>query len=240
MVWKLIHCFLKTAQDFLCWITFTLAYLTKTRCFYILRKKLLLQQMRDYLLCKISTYSPATSSVSAFAVVAVQMHNADAIMHPLLHNSLLLTLLTNRWLAFSVHISFSKFCFLLFFSSLLFLVTIWCICLSFFLAISLISRDFWLSSAKIVLAHLFTMCCSDRSHYCDPGYLAGKYSTMSAIHNLGLIFCYQRSILSFFVALPAQGSDNILPCIPSFTVSTFVLWNTFSNYFAKYLDVFLF
>ena len=143
-----------------------------------------------------------------------------------------------HFLFIQVFLNFALFFF--FFSSLLFLVTIWRIYLSFFLAISWISKAFWLCSAKIVLAHLFTMCCSDRSHYCNPGYLAGKYSTISAIHNLGLTFCYQRFVLSFFVALPAQGSDNILPCIPSFTISTFVLWNTFSNYFAKHLDVFLF
>ena len=53
-MWKVMYCFLKTVQDFLYWISFTLAYLAKTPCFYILRKKLLLQQMRDYLLCKIS------------------------------------------------------------------------------------------------------------------------------------------------------------------------------------------
>ena len=79
MVWKVMYCFLKIVQDFLCWITFTLAYLAKTPCFYILRKKLLLQQMRDYLLCKISTFSPATPSVSAFAIVAVQIMHASAV-----------------------------------------------------------------------------------------------------------------------------------------------------------------
>ena len=39
IMWKLIYCFLKTTQDFLFWITFTLVYLPKTRCFYIPRKK---------------------------------------------------------------------------------------------------------------------------------------------------------------------------------------------------------
>ena len=44
----------------------------------------------------------------------------------------------------------------------------------------------------------------------------------------------------FFTALPAHGSDKFLPCIPSFTISTFVLRNTLSNNFAKHFDAFLF
>ena len=44
----------------------------------------------------------------------------------------------------------------------------------------------------------------------------------------------------FFTALPTHGSDKFLPCIPSFTISTFVLRNTLSNNFAKHFDAFLF
>ena len=43
------------------------------------RKKLLIHQMRYYFLCKISTYSPATQSVSTFAVVAVQIMHLSAV-----------------------------------------------------------------------------------------------------------------------------------------------------------------
>ena len=86
----------------------------------------------------------------------------------------------------------------MFFSSLLFLGTSWRVYLRFFLATSWISRAFWLCSTKFVLIHLFSMCCSDRSHYWDPGYLAGKYGTMSAVHDFGLTFCYQCFTLSFF------------------------------------------
>ena len=93
----------------------------------------------------------------------------------------------------------------MFFSSLLFLGTSWRVYLRFFLATSWISRAFWLSSTKFVLIHLFTMCCSDCSHYWDPGYLAGKYGTMSAAHDFGLTFCYQCFTWSFFfTALPVS------------------------------------
>lgn len=111
----------------------------------------------------------------------------------------------------------------------------------------------------VLISNLVCLSCLayNRNRYWDPEYLAAKYCTLMAIFHLRLTIFSLRCFLPRIYILSKLAcllqlcllpqnlqeywnSGNILPCIPLFTTSTFILENTFNNNFAKHLSVFPF